>query len=354
MNKSMNLMRVVICIFVSSVLLSGCYLPHWPYDPGDEDLPPSSRTFVFDDELYPDKKNYNGITDKQVNTSYNIYVTIATNGEKAKEDTAKDVKLYLVDETRKVVIEIGEKNITSNGYVVFPDLSYPEHAIVHLVAEGYIKKKNTSKYEYAKARSDSFKIGNPNSTIESITVSPNTHTIKVGETVEYVAKAKYKDYLPLIDVTDQVRWYSSDSGKAVMNGSVATGVGVGQTIIIASLQDKIGEATLTINAPEFYDQIIIVPNEAEIIVGQSKPFYAFGKYGDNPQEPITNLVTWSSEDQEVAVVDQNGVVTGKQSGSTMIKVTFRDKTARANLIVKSSPVTIPDSERLIWEKETVN
>ncbi|BAE84196.1 Ig-like domain-containing protein [Desulfitobacterium hafniense] len=349
MHRYLNPVRIVVLIIVSSLILSGCYKP---YDPDDDYCDPTpSRTFIIDDEPYKKKSEY-VISDKEVNKSYTAYVTIVNNGENKKEDTAKDVKLFLVDETRKIIIEVGTKDIQSSGYTTFPKLSYSEHARVHLVVEGYIKK-NKNQYDYVKVKSNSFNIGNPTSSIESLSVTPMSKTIKVGESVTYKATAKYKDCLPTVDVTNQVNWYSTDPSKATMNGNKAAGVGVGTTKIIASFQDKTVEATLIVTAPDSFDQIYITPTIAEVLVGQGKPFYAYGKYGHNQEVNITNEVTWSSSNSSTATIESNGVATGKAAGTTTITATFKGKSASASLTVKAPPSSIPGDERLIWEKEIV-
>ncbi|MEL1135141.1 Ig-like domain-containing protein [Desulfitobacterium sp. THU1] len=353
MYKSFKLIRLIALLMVISLFLSGCYKPYQPYDPDEDDYDEHAPIiFLIDDEPY-EKKNDDVISDKEVNKSYTVYVTIINNGGRAKNHTAKDVKLFLVDETRSITIEVGEKDITRDGYTTFSNLSYGEQARVHLAVEGTIKKQN--KQYYVKARSNSFNIGDPTaSTIESLSVTPISTTIKVGETVSYRATAKYKNRSSAVDVTDQVRWLSEVPSKATMTGNQAIGVGIGTTKIIASLEDKIAEATLVVMAPASLNRIEITPTGAEVLIGQDKPFYAYGIYANNQRINITSEVTWSSTATDIATIASSGVATGKGAGMTTIAATLQGKSASTSLTVKEPPVLIPDDQRLIWEKEVVN
>ncbi|MBR1484417.1 MAG: Ig-like domain-containing protein, partial [Prevotella sp.] len=82
---------------------------------------------------------------------------------------------------------------------------------------------------------------------------------------------------------------------------------------------------------------VALPNTATVAIGSSialKPEFT-------PSNALAEL-TWSSDDESIAVVSNNGVVTGKKKGQTFINVeTDNGKTAYCKLTVTApEPVSI--------------
>ena len=84
--------------------------------------------------------------------------------------------------------------------------------------------------------------------VASVSVSPATGSIQVGQTLQLTASPKNANGNPLSGRT--VTWTSSDSAVATVNGSgLVTGRAVGSVTITATSEGKSGSAAITVTAP---------------------------------------------------------------------------------------------------------
>ncbi len=86
--------------------------------------------------------------------------------------------------------------------------------------------------------------------LESISLTPGSAQIGVGETQQYTATGHYSDGRTA-DITGDVTWASSDERVAtIASGGLATGIGKGTTIITATLGAVVSDpATLAVGEP---------------------------------------------------------------------------------------------------------
>ncbi len=81
--------------------------------------------------------------------------------------------------------------------------------------------------------------------------------------------------------------------------------------------------------PEIALDSISLPSTAEVELGKTltlKPTFS-------PANATNKIVTWSSSDESVATVDNNGTITAKKIGSTIITVTSQDGNKQASCTV---------------------
>lgn len=81
--------------------------------------------------------------------------------------------------------------------------------------------------------------------------------------------------------------------------------------------------------PEIALDRISLPSTAEVELGKTltlKPTFS-------PANTTNKIVTWSSSDESVATVDNNGTITAKKIGSTIITVTSQDGNKQASCTV---------------------
>lgn len=163
---------------------------------------------------------------------------------------------------------------------------------------------------------------------ESIVLNMTEAKIKVDETVKLEATV-----LPEDTADKTVNWTSSDPETAlVIADGTVTGVAPGTVTITAKCGNA--EATCEVEVLAIpVTSLTIDPEEKEIEVGDIFQISATVL----PENATDKTVTWVSSDPDVASVDAQGVVTGKQEGTATI-------TASAGDIQKTCSVTVTKAE----------
>lgn len=129
---------------------------------------------------------------------------------------------------------------------------------------------------------------------------------------------------------DGVKWSSSDSSIATVDGGKVTGVKAGEATITAEAGGKSGTQKITVKDAEVVLNSIAIKGEAS------------GKKGATIQLSITPnpanadaSVTWKSSNEGVATIDANGKVTCKAAGDiTITAISKKDTGKTATLAFK--------------------
>ncbi len=151
----------------------------------------------------------------------------------------------------------------------------------------------------------------------SVTVDPTSADLIVGETQQFsaiVAAAGGAD--------ETVVWTTSDEDVATVNAAsgLVTAVGQGAATITATsnFNDTVsGSATVNVDVPPAVTDVTVTPSTADLTVGGTQQFT--GTVTAEGGAPTT--VTWTSSDEDVALVDAAGLVTAIGVGSATITAT---------------------------------
>ena len=166
---------------------------------------------------------------------------------------------------------------------------------------------------------------------------PSTLSIRFGES-----------YLFNPIITDEganttLSWISSNTSVAqISSEGQLTSTGIGTTIITCTAHNGVtAQCEVTVN-PVLVSGITINETEAELLVGEKYQLEA----QLSPDNATDKSVTWTSTNDAVAVVDENGLVTAVGSGSCMIKATANDGSGKsASCLVtveKNNKLTVTD------------
>jgi hypothetical protein len=137
-----------------------------------------------------------------------------------------------------------------------------------------------------------------------LTITPDTATVNVGETLQFSVSGGTAPYLWGVSNPFVARISAGGLLTAVVPGTVAVAVRDATGAI-----DQSGLITVLGNtAPA---QLSITPTTAQLTVGETLQFTASG--GVPPY-------TWSSVNSLVATIDNNGVLTAKTNGLTSVRV----------------------------------
>ena len=143
--------------------------------------------------------------------------------------------------------------------------------------------------------------------------------------------------------TTTLTWSSSNTTIADIDGTgIITTKGIGTTTITCTASNGVSvQCEVTVN-PVLVSSITLNNTEAELTVGEKLQMEATTE----PSNATDKSVTWSSTNEAVAVVDENGLVTAVGSGTCQIKATANDgsgKSASCLITVeKNNKLTVTD------------
>lgn len=171
--------------------------------------------------------------------------------------------------------------------------------------------------------------------VKGVTVAPTTASVVEGNTVQLTATVS-----PANATNKRVTWKSSDETIATVDAKgLVKAVKEGTTTITVTTKDGAKTATSTITVTVAVESVTIDPKTADVRVGETKKL----KANILPTNATNKNVTWESDDEDVATVDESGEVTGVAVGTATITVTTKDgkKTATSEITVKPAfvPVT---------------
>jgi uncharacterized protein YjdB len=171
--------------------------------------------------------------------------------------------------------------------------------------------------------------------VASVTVSPASASIGVGGTQQLSAVTK--DSAGGTLTGRAVTWSSSNTAVATVNASgLVTGVSAGSATITATSEGKSGTAAITVIILPVAT-VTVSPASATVVIGGTQQLSAVTR--DSTGNTLTGrVVTWSSSNTAVAIVDANGLVTAVAEGSATITATSEGKNGTAAITVTLMPV----------------
>jgi hypothetical protein len=160
------------------------------------------------------------------------------------------------------------------------------------------------------------------SPLVSIAVTPATTSVPETIQIPFTATGTFGDGSTQ-NLTESVAWTAAPASVATISNvggriGVATGVAVGNASITAVFSAQSGTASLTVTNATL-TSITIAPANPAINSGQSEQFVATGTFSDSTTQNITNQVTWTSSNVNVAVINSTGLATSAGTGTTTIK-----------------------------------
>ncbi len=169
--------------------------------------------------------------------------------------------------------------------------------------------------------------------VTGITVSPASTGIVVGNTKQLTANVQ-----PANATNQNVTWSSNNNGVATVNNNgLVTALSVGNAIISATTQD--GNFTAICNVTVENNTVAVTgvsinPGNITLDINTTGQLTATVA----PANATNTNVTWSSNDNNIATVNANGLVTAVAPGNAIITVTTADGgfTATCNVTVNNT------------------
>lgn len=196
----------------------------------------------------------------------------------------------------------------------------------------------------------SCKRADPTVEVTSVSVNPAAKELVVGETTTITATV-----LPENATDKTVTWISSSYLIASVEDGVVIAVGEGQALIRAEAGGK--EAYCVVNVKKFVVNVtgIYVINElVNLYVGDTRQV----EYTIEPENATIQNVSFSSDNADVAAVDNDGFITALSEGTARITVTTQDGGFTSDCIVTVAPIPeFPDQtyvDGLYYKPATFN
>src|SRR6266567_726955 len=170
--------------------------------------------------------------------------------------------------------------------------------------------------------------------VASVTVSPASASVPVGQAVQLTATPKDASGNPLTGRT--VTWASSNTSVGTVNASgLVTGVVAGSTTITATSEGQSGTSVVTVTLVPVAS-VTVSPATASVFVGQTTQLTATPK-DVNGNTLTGRAITWASSPSSIAGVNGSGLVAGVAVGSATITATSEGKNGASTITVTTPP-----------------
>ena len=173
---------------------------------------------------------------------------------------------------------------------------------------------------------------------KTVAVTPATATLTApGQTVRLTATARDQAGQPVTDA--DVRWSSGSPSVATVDQSgLVTARQPGTAVITAASGGTTGQATVTVgdSAPR---AMSIAPRITTLKYWKQTVQLTVTAYDGNGEPVEAPSIVWSSGNENVATVDESGLVTAGQIGTTWITAALDGSTLQAKVTV-IQPVTV--------------
>ncbi len=161
--------------------------------------------------------------------------------------------------------------------------------------------------------------------LTDLVVTPGQASIPDGTTQKFTATAYYGDNTSR-DVSAEAAWTSSDGSVATVDPSsgLATGIGIGDTVITATFESSSDQADLEVTAATV-DSLTVTPARVEGALGTSAQLTAEASYSNGTTQDVTTQAVWSSQDSAIASVSSGaagGLVNLVGEGNTTVTASF--------------------------------
>jgi len=152
--------------------------------------------------------------------------------------------------------------------------------------------------------------------VENITLNAETATVAIGKSFSLKATIQPKNA-----TVKKVEWISSDESIATVKNGNVKGIALGTVTITAKATD---ESSISASA-----EITVIQPVKKVALSDSKISLAPGttwklKANIDPQTASIKDIIWTSSNEKVAKVDENGIVTAIGKGTAKITATAAD------------------------------
>ena len=176
----------------------------------------------------------------------------------------------------------------------------------------------------------------------SIEVDAEATTLAwIGQTLQLMAYVRDANDKPIVD--PDVTWMSSDESVVTVDGDgLVEAVGNGMAEVTAASGDVSAKVSITVMVPsEPVATVVRVEPASHTLEAIGQTVQLAAAVLDQDENVMADaVVTWSSDDEFVATVDEDGLVTAVESGMAEITAQAGDAMGTATITVSQFPASI--------------
>ncbi len=134
-------------------------------------------------------------------------------------------------------------------------------------------------------------------------------------------------------------WESSDNSVAVVEDGTVSATGAGECIVSVSIDGVSDTCTVVVTMqPASVESVLVSPASASLSFGETLQLTA----SVLPEDAVWDVIVWSSSDESVASVDENGLVSAVSEGEALITASVGGVTGECIVEVRdaTSPETV--------------
>ncbi len=162
-----------------------------------------------------------------------------------------------------------------------------------------------------------------------------------------------------VDITKdpETAYETQDKLVAVSPGKVTAGKKEGSTVVKISYKGQTAEISVKVSKANVLS-LKISPSKLVMKEGEKLPVRITASYSDRTKKDVTDQVTWSVKDSEIAAVSSTGIVTAKKAGQTEAVADYEGKKKTIKIMVQANGKKIVKEYKLnrseveLKEKET--
>ena len=186
--------------------------------------------------------------------------------------------------------------------------------------------------------------------VTSVEISPESHKFtELGASLQLSATVQ-----PLTAANKTLQWSSSDEKVATVDQSgKVTAAGDGTCTITAASTDGTNisaECAITVDSKVYVTGIAVEPKRLSLFTGETGELTATIE----PADATVPDVVWSSSNEKIATVDQNGKVTAVAPGKAIITAASKDdssKRATCTVTVQAKDFSIDPTSKTLYVGE---
>lgn len=186
--------------------------------------------------------------------------------------------------------------------------------------------------------------------LKSIEVSPKAATLAPGTKGTFSALGCFTtppsrgDELSCRDITNAAKWESLEVNIASVSGPTALAKLRGDTIITAGMAGVEDTADLLVNGAVL-ERLEISPGTSEVPLGLKQQFVATGIFVEDGEDvssqDLSDQVDWSSAQEHIAPIDDNGLADGESIGEADISASMVN--AEGSEVSDTAPLVVTDA-----------